>query len=160
MNCVSPVVLDENQGSIEIPFEVKNFISFRKLYLGQLREQTITRMFRPGNRLNDRVNGYVLGQNAIINVLDVPGSKYHGIEPVVLDEHFPVKLIKIQVKKLEDLVEGDFLNAGFDTQTKDQLRLSLANIYNLGVDEVYNSDFEVTITDFKYLPKDKVKIIR
>lgn len=143
----------------EIKNERKNHITVKKLYLNSLKEKSLKKIFRPGNRECPHEKCYFDNQLVIIKVLDIAGSDYHKIEPIHLENSFPVKIINSSVKKLIDLEENDFNFAGPDIYDLKSLRLHLANIYNLEYDLIFSDDYEITITEFEYLPLDKVKII-
>ncbi len=137
--------------NIEIEDVRKNHITLRKIYINSVKDKTLKKIFRPGNRLCPEEKCYFKNQKIFVKFLDIQGSDKYNIEPVHLNIKFPVVVKNVYVKKIINLKISDFKNSGPNIKNKNNLRFELANIYNLSYDEVFDDNFEVTISEFEYL---------
>ncbi len=128
-----------------------NEMAFRKYFWPQLESQTITKVFRPGSRLEGDERGYKEGRIVVARVIDSIGSDWAGIPPEFFEElSKTIRIEKTQVKKIGDLKREDFCGASSDVQDQESLKTQLGLIYNLFPADLAD-DLPVTIISFSYL---------
>ena len=128
-----------------------NEMAFRKYFWPQLRDESITKVFRPGSRLESDERGYKEGQIVAARVIDSIGSDWAGVPPEFFkDLSKTIKIEKTQVKKIGDLKKEDFYGASADIQDVKSLKTQLGLIYNLFPDDLAE-DSIITIISFSYL---------
>ena len=74
-----------------------NEMAFRKYFWPQLESQTITKVFRPGSRLEGDERGYKEGRIVVARVIDSIGSDWAGIPPEFFEElskRTPARILK------------------------------------------------------------------
>jgi len=137
--------------TLDIEDTKRNHITLKKFYRSEVKDKSLTRIFRPGNRECPNEKCYFGTQKVFIKILDIGGSDYHKIEPIHLKEKYPVEIINSKCLKLKDLKKLDFKNCGSDLKNIETLKSHLGLIYNLEKSILDDKNFEITITDFKYL---------
>jgi len=137
--------------TLDIEDTKKNHITLKKFYHEDIKQKILTRIFRPGNRECPDEKCYFGTQKVFIKILDITGSDYHKIEPIHLPQKYPVEIISSKCLKLKDLKKSDFKNCGSDLKNIETLKSHLGLIYNLDTNIFNDKNFEITITDFKYL---------
>jgi len=128
-----------------------NEMAFRKYFWPALEAGLITKVFRPGSRLDGDERGYKEGQVVVARVIDSIGADWAGVPPEFFkDLSRTIKIEKTQAKKISDLIKEDFDGSSLDVQDKESLKTQLGLIYNLFPAQL-SDDSIVTIISFSYL---------
>lgn len=127
-----------------------NEMAFRKIYWPLLKNEQITVIFRPSVRLCGDYRGYCIGQKVKARVIDKVGADWAMIPPKFVRGFFKKIIIeKVEIKKIDELKQEDFMGSSPDIQNADSLVYHLGVVYNLFSDEL-NRDMFVTKITFSY----------
>lgn len=111
---------------LEMP---RDEMAFRRQYEPMLLAQTLTTVFRPGNRLWPNWRGYRPGEMITARVIDQPGSDERGIAPQFTPARFPIRITSIDVMTPDALTPAAFIGSSPDVQDVATLLAHLVEIY-------------------------------
>ncbi len=111
---------------LEMP---RDEMAFRRQYEGMLVAQTLTTVFRPGDRRWPNWRGYRLGEIVTGRVITQPGSDALGIAPKFTPARIPIEIIGITVLAPDALTADDFAGSSPDVYDAATLLAHLVEIY-------------------------------
>lgn len=122
-------------------------MSFRKIYWPLIRDEKMTKVFRPGVRPCGSEQGYCSGNKVKLCILEKVGVDWALVRPVLSNDMTKDVIIeKVEVREISSLKPEDFVGATPDVYDQESLRYNLGIIYNLLPEEI---DL-ITITSIKY----------
>ena len=123
---------------MELP---RNEIAFRKEYENGVLLNTLTTVFRPGNRMYPNWRGYKLGEVVTARIIEKCGCDEKEIPPLFNDHKVKVQISGIETVNIEELQDEDFLGSSDDVHDVESLKEHLAYIYGKPI-----SDYDNKIT--------------
>ena len=111
---------------LEMP---RDEMAFRRQYEAMLVAQTLTTVFRPGDRRWPNWRGYRLGEIVTGRVIIQPGSDALGIAPTFTPARIPIEIIGIKVLAPDALTAEDFAGSSSDVYDAASLLAHLVEIY-------------------------------
>ncbi len=123
-------------------------MAFRARYQPLLISQTLTTVFRPGNRRWPNWRGYIEGEIVTARIIFRCGSDELGIAPEFTAHRIPIRIQNIRVMSVEQLETIDFTGSSPDVADRQGLIEHLFEIYGRPI-EYYGS--QVTRIAFEYL---------
>lgn len=128
-----------------------NEMAFRKIYKPYVESEKLTVVFRPGNRACGNFRGYCAGQVVDAKILNNIGADWAGIQPTFINGFSKqIKILSVEIRRIDSLVESDFVGASADIHNKQSLIYNLGVIYNLSPSEITSNSI-ITKTSFCYL---------
>jgi hypothetical protein len=121
-------------------------IWMRKVYEPEVFNGSLTRIFKPENRLHPNPKGFRLKENIKIRIVETPGNDTTGSMPVVSQNYRKATIENIIVTDIKNLRPKDFKGASRDITDITGLRYNLGLIYDR-VPESFNT---ITIIDIRY----------
>jgi len=112
--------------ALEMP---RDEMAFRRQYEPMLHAQTLTTVFRPGDRLWPNWRGYRPGEVVTARVIAQPGSDALGIPPVFTPTRIPIEIVNLKVLAPDALTSDDFTGSSLDVRDAASLRAHLVEIY-------------------------------
>lgn len=111
---------------LEMP---RDEMAFRRPYESMLLAQSLTTVFRPGDRLWPRWRGYKPGEIVTARVIAQPGSDALGIPPDFTPTRILIEIANIKVLPIEALSADDFVGSSLDVHDAASLIAHLVEIY-------------------------------
>ncbi len=139
-----------NQQTVNAPELPRNEMAFRQIYHHLLASRKLTAVVRPGERGSSDWRGYDSGDVVTARVLEKVGADWAGISPVFLSESYQIKIEKVQILRLRDLVADHFIGTSDDVRDRRSLIYHLGTIYNLPIAS-FGKDSKITHISFSYI---------
>jgi len=125
-------------------------IGFRKIYSDLVREQKITTIFRPGERLCNLNKGFCEGEIVNIKIIEKVGADWATLPPETSTFNQKALILSTVNKEIGAFTKADFVGASPDIFDKQSLIYNLGVVYNLPPSEL-TDDCIITKTTFMYL---------
>lgn len=139
----------QDQGNTQL-FLNPDEMAVRKIYWPLFEQESITKVFRPGNRPCGAWRGYCAQQNVTAKALDKIGADWAKIAPTFVENKTKELIIaKTEVKKISELAPEDFIGSSPDVVDVSSLQYHLGVLYNLYPEDL-GLDGYVTIVSFNY----------
>lgn len=123
-------------------------MAFRSYYQPLLISQTLTTVFRPGDRSWPNWRSYMVGEIVTARVIRHCGSDALGIAPVFTSIRIPIRILSVRVALVNQLEVADFTGSSPDVADRQGLIDHLLEIYGLPIED-YGS--QITRITFAYL---------
>lgn len=123
-------------------------IAFRADYELLVYKQTLTTVFRPGNRIYPNWRGYKLGEVVTGRIIERCGCDERSIPPVFKRARVPLRIARIEALSLADLAPSDFGGSSADVCDVDSLKAHINRIYSKPLGEYDNI---ITRIELEYL---------
>jgi hypothetical protein len=123
-------------------------MAFRKAYETLVTEQQLTTVFRPGNRLYPNYRGYKPEERLVARIIEKVGSDANLIPPLFNEIQLPIRITKIHIIDINNLMASHFDGSSPDVKTIEDLICHLESIYQRPLSDYGN---EVTRIQIKYL---------
>ena len=130
-------------------------MAFRSDYEELLLNQSLTTVFRPGNRLYPNWRGYEQGEIITGRIIERCGCDIKNIPPLFKNLKILLKIAKIEILFTKKLNTQDFEGSSADVVDIDSLDKHISAIYNKSLSEYDNT---VTRIVLEYLDQDKHKL--
>jgi hypothetical protein len=103
---------------------------FRKVYQDELAAGTLTRIFKPGNRIYPESKGFMPGECVKLRILEAPGNDKTGALPLLNGFCRSATIENIVLTNIDALTPPDFIGASRDIHDTLTLRYHLGIIYD------------------------------
>jgi len=105
-------------------------MAFRKVYERFVLDESLTTVFRPGDRVYPSFRGYKEGEYVTARIIEVPGSDELRIPPTFNGRRKRIRIDSIDVRVLGEFTPQDFEGSSPDVQDRLSLKYHLALIYD------------------------------
>lgn len=112
---------------MELP---RDEMAFRADYEILLSQQSLTTVFRPGNRIFPKWRGYKHGEVVTGRIIKCCGCDKENTAPVFTDLKIPLRVVQIETIPVSELSAQDFLGSSWDVTDADSLNQHIQRIYN------------------------------
>lgn len=116
-------------------------MAFRADYEDALCEQSLTTVFRPGNRIFPSWRGYKLGEIITGRVIERCGCDLNNTPPLFKEAKIPLRIAKIEIIQISKLSQKHFDGSSQDVTDLKSLEQHIYKIYNAPL-----SDYDNTVT--------------
>jgi len=130
---------------LELP---RNEMAFRKRYEHPVFDETLTTVFRPGNRMFPNWRGYKKEEQITARIIEKVGNDAKFIPPVFTKNKKQVKIKNIEVIDINNLNKKDFIYSCPNVKTSDDLKKQFVWVYNKEPEEYNNI---VTKIELEYI---------
>jgi len=114
-------------------------IAFRSMYLPYVENESLTTVFRPGNRIFPNWRGYKKGEIVTARIIEIPGDDSKYIAPTFNEIQKIVIINDIEVVNINDLTNYDFDGSSEDVRDIQSLKKHLSQIYNYSSEYLDNA---------------------
>jgi hypothetical protein len=122
-------------------------IWIRNVYEPEVMSGSLTRIFKPYNRIYPNNKGFKLGEEVKVRIVDVPGNDVTNCRPLVREDYRRATIENLVVTNIEKLKPKDFKGSSKDVYDITSLRYNLGLIYG-NIPEAFDV---ITIIDIKYI---------
>lgn len=119
----------------------------RKVYEPEVVDGTLTRIFKPDNRLYPNTKGFNINEKVKVKIVEIPGNDKTRCMPIVNKNYRMATINNMIVTDINSLRKKDFIGASKDVYDAKSLRYNLGLLY----DKTPESFDKITIIDIKYL---------
>ena len=120
---------------MELP---RDEMAFRADYEELVFQQSLTTVFRPGNRVFPNWRGYKPGEIITGRIIERCGCDQKDIPPVFKAAKIPLKIAKIDIIPISQISQQDFEGSSWDVNDLKSLDRHIAKIYNKTLSEYDN----------------------
>jgi hypothetical protein len=113
-------------------------MAFRADYEDLVSQQSLTTVFRPGNRVFPSWRGYKLGEIIIGRIIERCGCDLQQKAPLFKESKIPLRIAKIEVIPVADLSAEDFEGSSWDVTDLESLDQHIYKIYSKPLSEYDN----------------------
>ncbi|MFT7127422.1 MAG: hypothetical protein ACI9HX_001099 [Pseudoalteromonas tetraodonis] len=116
----------------------RNEMAFRADYEDLVSRQSLTTVFRPGNRVFPSWRGYKLGEIISGRIIERCGCDIQKMAPLFKGSKTPLRIAKIEVIRVAELSAEDFAGSSWDVTDLESLDLHICKIYSKPLSEYDN----------------------
>lgn len=118
---------------------------FRKEYEDLVIQKKLTQFVRPGVRKVPDPKGTQLGEKVLVRIVEVPSlvKEEAVLSPLIMD----AEVIKLEPKKICEMIESDFVGATPDSSSQAGVISQLERIYG----KAFSPEDIVTVFEVKYI---------